>query len=326
MPVEDEDIELVHPRDETRRGAPHTGRIGLALGAGGPVGHAYHAGLLRALEHALGWDARRVELAIGTSAGAQVAALLRAGLHGADLCDRVTGTPMRTSAHEVARHYLRPSHHVPHDPRSYRPAAPRYVARWLRTPTLSRAGRLVAAALPMGRVRLDALRDGLFAMHGEDWPRDGLWITAVELEDGEPVVFGSAGAPGIDVGTAVACSAAVPGVFRPVTHGGRLYVDGGVHSTLHLEHLASEKLDLVIASSPLSVFPPVRAMVRREVRALERTSPVALFEPTGEVAAVMGYRPMSLDRGPRVAEAAYRTALAQIDAPGPIRDHLRDRF
>src|SRR5690348_3959752 len=73
------------------RGAPHRGRIALVLGAGGPVGHAFHAGALSALEHALGWDARSADLVVGTSAGAQVGGLLRAGLHGADLSARVRG-------------------------------------------------------------------------------------------------------------------------------------------------------------------------------------------------------------------------------------------
>ena len=55
-------------------------RIGLVLGAGGAVGHAFHAGVLAALADETGWDAREAEVVVGTSAGSVVGALLRAGM------------------------------------------------------------------------------------------------------------------------------------------------------------------------------------------------------------------------------------------------------
>ena len=61
------------------------GRIGLVLGAGGVVGHAFHAGVLSALAEATDWDARNAELIVGTSAGSVVGSVLRAGLAPADL-------------------------------------------------------------------------------------------------------------------------------------------------------------------------------------------------------------------------------------------------
>jgi predicted acylesterase/phospholipase RssA len=48
------------------------GRIAVVLGAGGTVGHAFHAGVLAALSSELGWDARRADLLVGTSAGSIV--------------------------------------------------------------------------------------------------------------------------------------------------------------------------------------------------------------------------------------------------------------
>src|SRR5690349_19155028 len=54
-------------------------RVGLVLGAGGVVGHAFHAGVLAALEDVAGFDARDADLIVGTSAGSVVGALLRAG-------------------------------------------------------------------------------------------------------------------------------------------------------------------------------------------------------------------------------------------------------
>ena len=44
------------------------------LGAGGAVGHAFHAGVLAALSDETGWDAGDAEVIVGTSAGSLVGA------------------------------------------------------------------------------------------------------------------------------------------------------------------------------------------------------------------------------------------------------------
>ena len=54
-------------------------KIGLVLGAGGTVGMAYHAGVLRALEVEGGFVPDRADLIIGTSAGSVIGAYLRTG-------------------------------------------------------------------------------------------------------------------------------------------------------------------------------------------------------------------------------------------------------
>jgi NTE family protein len=63
-------------------------RIGLVLGAGGVIGHAFHAGVLDGLCDATGWDPRDAEVIVGTSAGSVVGALLRAGFSPRDLAAR----------------------------------------------------------------------------------------------------------------------------------------------------------------------------------------------------------------------------------------------
>ena len=62
-----------------------------------------------------------------------------------------------------------------------------------------------------------------------------LRVTAVDRRTGRRVVFGAPGAPEASVTDAVLASCAVPWVFRPVTIGGRDYVDGGVWSAANLD-------------------------------------------------------------------------------------------
>src|SRR5688500_1337463 len=69
-------------------------RIGLVLGAGGVVGQAYHAGVLAALEHDLGWDPRTAELIVGSSAGSVTGALLRLGVSASDLAAFAVEAPL----------------------------------------------------------------------------------------------------------------------------------------------------------------------------------------------------------------------------------------
>jgi hypothetical protein len=92
-------------------------------------------------------------------------------------------------------------------------------------------------------------------------------------------------------------------------------------SATHLELLVGQSLDLVIVSSPLSVYPPMRVLLRREMRLLSRTAPVVAIEPTAEAAAAMGYDMMDTRRAPRVTRIAYETTLRVVE-----HEHLRERF
>ena len=72
-------------------GTDEVPRVGLVLGGGGTIGAAYHAGVLAALHHDLGWDARRAEVVVGTSAGSLVGGLLRLGVPPDDLAALTVG-------------------------------------------------------------------------------------------------------------------------------------------------------------------------------------------------------------------------------------------
>lgn len=63
-----------------------------------------------------------------------------------------------------------------------------------------------------------------------------------------------------DLYSALAASSAIPAVFRPVTRGGRLYIDGGIYNPVPFD-LISDDADIVIAIDVVGA--PARARHRR---------------------------------------------------------------
>lgn len=304
-------------------------RVGLVLGGGGVVGQAYHAGALRALEEATGWDPRSAEIMVGTSAGSHVAALLRAGLSAPDLAARSAGEQLSPEGRRIVRH-IGPPEPVPRPRlRAVGVASPALLLRSLARPWAARAGTLAAALIPPGRVSLEPLAARTNWLFGHEWPEETLWVPAVRLSDGQRTVFGRAGAPRTEVGTAVAASCAVPGWFAPVTIDGDRYVDGGAHSTTNLDLVAGLDLDLVVVISPMTVArgatplrldyaarAGLRFRLKAETRAVRKTgTPVALLQPTAADLAVMGVNAMNPGRRHPVVTQAYTSTLRVLEHP-----------
>ncbi len=298
-------------------------RIGLVLGAGGVVGHAFHAGVLTALADGVGWDPRDAEIVVGTSAGSVVGALLRAGIGAPDVAAGVTGAaPAPIPARAPRRNGRLP-----------RMASPWMLLRAARPtfpPRPVRPGALLAAALPTGRLPTELVAAGLRPLFDGAWPTRPLWVCAVRLDTGRRVVFGREGAPdGAEVADAVAASCAIPSFFEPVTIDGVRYVDGGAHSPTNADLLAHRDLDLVIVSSPMSVAGnrlrpsldlPARRIARLylggEAARLRRGgTPVLAFQPTAADLAVMGLNAMDPSRRDAVAEQAHASALRRLERP-----------
>src|SRR5215204_1215393 len=157
-------------------------KVAMVLGAGGTVGHAYHAGVLSALHDVFGWDARRVDLLVGTSAGSIVAAMLRAGMPATDLAARAMGTPLSPQGQAVAlRAGLGPPR--PRPPRRRAPlgelSSPARLARAMRAPWEVRPGSLAVAMLPEGQVKTQHIAAPFEALYGSSWPTRPMWIIAV---------------------------------------------------------------------------------------------------------------------------------------------------
>jgi NTE family protein len=311
-------------------------RIGLVLGGGGSVGVAYHGAVLAALEEVTGWDARRADVIVGTSAGSVSAAMLRAGVPAADLARISEGLPLSGEGARVAEigrpHRPRPR---PADVLQIRPLAdPLGAVHGVAHPWSHSLGAVVAALMPSGGIPTAALSNGIDAVFGGSWPAEPLWLCAVRLRDGRRVVFGQPGGPDARVGQAVAASSAIPGYFQPVTIGGRRYVDGGMRSPTNMDLLVWGGVDLVIVSSPLSqatVQPAMvphaflrqtlRAHLHVELAALRQAGmAVVAIEPSRQVAAAMGLNPM--DARPR--GAVSRVTRANVRRW--LEDHHQGRW
>ncbi|MBM4331488.1 MAG: patatin-like phospholipase family protein [Deltaproteobacteria bacterium] len=68
------------------------------------------------------------------------------------------------------------------------------------------------------------------------------YAVATDIQNGQEVIFGKG-----NTGAAVRASCSVPGVFRPVKIGDRMYVDGGVVSPVAVEAAKQYGADIVIA-------------------------------------------------------------------------------
>ena len=226
----------------------------LVLGGGGTLGEAWLRSLLAGLEAETGWDLRECQAFVGTSAGSIVAAVLVSG--GRPEAARGAAESWEDAAVEATGERTR----------SGLPPALRALGR--------RAGGLVAAAAtplaplaaaglaPAGAaIRSALLRSGRAptrgipgleaALRGFDSSFDGrLRVAAVDRRSGRRVVFGAPGAPPARVAEAVMASCAVPWVFRPITIGGREYVDGGVWSAANLDAAPVRKGTEVLCLNP----------------------------------------------------------------------------
>ena len=298
----------------------------LVLGGGGTLGEAWLRALLAGLEAETGWDLRDSEAFGGTSAGSIVAAVLAAGRRPeaakgvADQWQRASAAPDPSS---------RP------DPSGLTPAA---VARRAGGAALAVAAPLapvVAAGLePAGAaLRAAVLRRGqrpareipqltrALATLGAEF--DGrLRVTAVDLRSGRRVVFGAPGAPAAGVPDAVLASCAVPWVFRPVSIGGREYVDGGAWSAANLDAAPVRKGTEVLCLNP-TASPRLAADRLGAVRAFasagaatealllrRRGARVRIVAPDGAAVEAIGPNLFDPRRRGAVEAAGYRQGRA----------------
>lgn len=303
-----------------RRPGERPARIGLVLGGGGASGLAFHAGVLWALHHDLGWDPRTADIIVGTSAGSIVGALLRSDVLAEDLAAWATDADPSSDGH-MFRTVMKATESV-----VTRRAVPRLtMPRWHMLNALKHPSQIpgaIATLLPHG-LHDHSPQVATLDRFVETWPSKPLWISAVRVGDGRLKWFGRdpdlAGT--VKPADAVTASCAVPVLARPVRIGDHRYLDGGVKSPTHADVLLGEDLDLVIVLSPMGHQAgrnPLRAVahrrVQREVALLERADlPVQLISPDADTASTMGLDMMDRGRTGSVMRHAFLGATAQLE-------------
>jgi predicted acylesterase/phospholipase RssA len=236
--------------------------IGLALAGGGPGGAVYEIGTLRALEEAIeGFDPNRLDVYVGVSAGAFVAASLVNGIAPAQM---VRALVMR----EPGVHPFTPqTFFTPAYAEWARRSTmiPRLVAdamlQFTRAPedqTLVQSLARLTRALPLGLFDNEPLRRWLAVSFGHPGRTDDfrrlerkLFVIAADLDAGRPVKFGEPGLDHVPISTAVQASTALPGLYPPVTVEGRHCVDGVLLRTLHASVALEEGVKLLFCVNPI---------------------------------------------------------------------------
>lgn len=165
-----------------------------------------------------------------------------------------------------------------------------------------------------------------------------LRVTAVDVDQGELVVFGTAGRTDCTVTEAVAASMALPLYFPPVVIAGRRFADGGLLAVLPLDVAAGAGGDVVVAvdvgpvlEGPPPWMPRAPALLAAHDRALAiamadqkartvatwredpRRPALVLVEPS-----VDPYGTFVFDRTVDFIEAGYRAAHAAL--AGRVQD------
>ena len=287
--------------------------LAVVLGSGGLVGPAFHLATLRRLRETGAFDPADVGLWVGTSGGAIVASLLSTGCTLDELCAAfgVTDTSAADPAIAIAVEHLLSLPIL----RWGAMRRPRRASRRLLPDWRQRVALRVSSLFSDGEIDPLDYAEPFRELIGEVWP-ESLRVCAVRVSDGSRVVFG----PDSGIGLVEACAAscAVPGLFRPVTHDGVAYSDGGFYSPTNadviIDSRSSRALVLSPMSSPFNTRPvspdhPIRValhgIVATERRNLLRHGIVAtVIEPTQAVRRAIGARYLDRTRLPAVIAAA----------------------
>jgi NTE family protein len=325
---------------KSARARPRGPRRGLVLGGGGVLGAAWMVGALKALEDELGVDVRDFDEFVGTSAGSVLAGLLGAGVSVSDLLvheleGAIDVGPLAGYSWDYEK-----------DTGGDRPGLPkvgfgsrellRRNALHLRSlpPTA-----VLSAILPEGRGSIEAVGALVGHVVPNGWPdRSGVTVVALDYDTGERVAFGRAGAPEVDLPSAVMASCAIPGWYQPVRIGEHRYIDGGAWSSTNLDLMTGLELDEVYVLAPQVSFvrdAPTQWRTRverqwrnrvtlRVLRELAKVhedgAEVTVLGPGEEDLEAFGSNLMDVSRRPNVIATSLRTSAVALHDPAPLPD------
>jgi NTE family protein len=284
----------------------------LVLAGGGVAGIAWELGVLRGLQDfdpGLAAQVIAADLVIGTSAGSAVAAQITSGtalddLYQAQLSAESAEIEVELDMEELLARFTAATAGA-----ASREEVQRNIgAMALDTKTVPEPARLaaVAARLPV-----------------PSWPDRAVLLPAIDAESGEMAVF--AKDSGVSLVDAVAASCAVPGIWPPVSIGGRRYIDGGIRSVTNADLAVGSDRVLVVMPLPKAALPGAPSsdsgadpfnQLPTEIELLAPAQVLAVDADAASVAA-FGTNPLSpATRGPaaRAGRDVGRAAGAQVAA------------
>lgn len=252
------------------------GKFALALAGGGPLGAFYELGALHAIQEVIvGRELTDYDMYVGVSSGSLIAAGLANGFD---------------STRMGAAHIHGESALVPFSPRLLlQPAIVDYVRRVARLPRVLRGSArqwspealrsvwptmlgVLTKIIPLAVFDSRPLERYLHELfttpeHTDDFRalRAQLRVVATELDTGRTVVFGDAAHAYVPISRAVIASAALPGLYAPVSIQGRDYVDGALVRTMYASLALEAGCDFVICINPLVPFDSSRGTRHRRL-------------------------------------------------------------
>ena len=251
-------------------------KTGLAIAGGGPVGAIYELGALRALDESIdGLKLHKLDVYVGVSSGALIAASLANGITTVELCRIFMGQEYASIRFDP-EHLMRPAFKEYLERASMLPAVlSKALLKMIRNPGSSSISQLVSQlgkAIPSGVFDNQSIHDFLehaFKVTGhsnrfEDL-KCALYIVAVDLDSGAAVRFGSEGHRDVSIARAVQASASLPGLYPPVEINGHYYVDGALRRTLHASVALDEGVNLLVGVNPLVPFDSGEKGINKEV-------------------------------------------------------------
>jgi NTE family protein len=271
----------------------------LVLGGGGPVGIGWESGLAVGLTGE-GIHFGAADLIVGTSAGSVVGAQLARAMDLNEGIARMAGAPLPVVEGGAGIEALMTA-----------------MAEAMASGASPEEGRIA-----LGRVATEAktVTEDVFLgafdlVAGQAWP-EAYACTAVDVETGDFQLWDSTS--GVDLRHAIASSCSVPGVFPPITIGGKRYMDGGMRTALNAD--AAIGHDVVVAVSCFALalpegmsdpmFDAVSAAIEAELTRL-RTAGAALevIAPSPEFLELSGWGLNLMD--PTLAAAAFDVGVRQ---------------
>jgi len=271
----------------------------LVLSGGGVAGIAWELGVLRGIadvDPALADSVLGADVVVGTSAGASVAAQITSGVPLADLYD----AQLRPETAEVEVSVAMEELFAALVGATQGAADAQDAAR--------RVGALALAADTVApEVRMAAIDARL---PSPSWPERDLRITAVDAGTGALTVLGPDSE--VPLRDAVAASAAVPGVWPPVTIDGRPHIDGGVRSVANADLAAGAERVLVIHTVPEGGAVPGAAL--EDELAVLAGSAVHVIRADAAAVAAFGSNPLSPSTRADSARAGRALGAAEAAA------------